>query len=152
MLFRSRTHKYGMAIANQEISADDPVGGTPGGGGAGSSINTGTSIFSLTFNKHEASSVLEVLAYASLTSPDDLQFTAYLTINGTIYQAGRVNVVLDNQQSKGAMPITLPTFATGLPAGNQSIVFSIHNQEPDGALTVLAGSTIKVTELKQGAM
>jgi hypothetical protein len=50
------------------------------------------------------------------------------------------------------MPITLPAFVTGLAAGNHTIIFSIRNLEPDGALTVLAGSTMEITELKRAAV
>lgn len=37
-------------------------------------------------------------------------------------------------------------------AGNHTIIFSIRNLEPDGALTVLAGSTMEITELKRAAV
>lgn len=145
-----------MARPISEISPDDPVGGggDPGDGGEPPAgyVPVGTPIFTLSFAKDDPDSVLRVLAYAAVSSGDDLQFTAFLTIDGTIYQAGRVNVILDNQQSNGAMPITLPAYIGGLSAGTHSIVFSIRNQEPDSALTVLTGSTIEITELKQGAL
>jgi len=138
------------------VYEDDPGGGGTGtgggGGGSGGGYVIGTTIFQATFNKAEANSALRILAYASLQSPDDLQFAGYITINGTLYQAGTVNIVLDLQRSNGAMPITLPAFVTGLPAGNHTIVFSIRNLEPDGALTVLAGSTMEITELKRAAV
>ena len=138
------------------VYEDDPGGGGTGtgggGGGSGGGYVIGTTIFQATFNKAEANSALRILAYASLQSPDDLQFAGYITINGTLYQAGTVNIVLDLQRSNGAMPITLPAFLTGLPAGNHTIVFSIRNLEPDGALTVLAGSTMEITELKRAAV
>ena len=141
-------------MALPTYNPDDPVGGPGGGGGGGGSgaISTGTALFSFNFNKHEDSSILRVLAYASLSSGDDLTFTAFVTVDGIIRQSGRVNAIFDNQNSKAAMPITLPAFIAGLAAGNHSIVFSIRNQEPDSALTVLTGSTIEVTELKQAAV
>ncbi len=139
------------------VYEDDPStggGGTGGGGGGGSGGGyvIGTTIFQATFNKAEANSALRILAYASLQSPDDLQFAGYITIDGTLYQTGTVNIVLDLQRSSGAMPITLPAFVTGLAAGNHTIIFSIRNLEPDGALTVLAGSTMEITELKRAAV
>ena len=135
---------------------DDPGntgGGTGGGTGTGSGgAVIGTVIFQATFTKAEQNSALRILAYASLQSPDDLQFAGYITINGNLWQAGTVNLVLDSQRSAGAMPMTLPAFVTGLPAGTHTIVFSIRNLEPDGALTVLAGSTMEITELKRAAV
>jgi len=140
------------------IQPEDP--GDGGGGGTGGPTTTpttpaglpGTAIFELNFNKHEASSVLEILAYASVRSPDDLIFTAYLGIDGQVYQQSSVNIILDNTSSKGAMPICMPQFIGGVGAGNHTVTFSIRNLEPDGPLTVLAGSTIKITEMKQGAV
>ncbi len=127
-----------------EPNPDDPVGG---GGG---SIAVGTPIFTVQFDKDRSDSILRVLAYASLSSDDDLQFTGFLTINGTIHQAGKVNAIFANLRA--AMPITLPSYVNDLPAGRHVIVFSILNQEPDSALTVLSGSTIEITELKRAAL
>lgn len=135
--------------------SDDPggPGGTGGGtGGGGGSFVAGTTIFSATFTKTEADSALRVIAYASVQSPDDLQFFAFLTIDGNLYQQASINIVLDTQQSRGAMPVTLPAFVTGLGPGAHAIGFSIRNREPDGALTVLAGSTIEIAELKRAAV
>ena len=135
------------------IPSDDPGNpGGGGGGGGGGNFVVGTVIFQAVFNKTEADSALRILAYASVQSPDDLQFFGYLSIDGALYQAASVNVVLDTQQSRGSMPITLPAFVTGLSAGAHTIVFSIRNREPDGALTVLAGSTIEIAELKRAAV
>lgn len=142
------------------IQYDDDPGGD-GGGGDGSNPPSqppttnagipGRTVFEFGIYKDEASSVLRILAYASLVSPDDIQCTGYLGIDGQVYQQMAVNLVLDNKQSKGAMPITMPAFVPGVAAGNHTITFSIRNLEPDGALQVLAGSTIEVTEIKQGA-
>jgi hypothetical protein len=129
---------------------DDPGGGGTGGGG--SSFGAATTIFQATFNKTEAASALRVIAYASVQSPDDLQFFAYLFIDGTLTQVATANIILDTQASRGAMPITLPAFVTGLAAGQHTITFSIRNREPAGALTVLAGSTMEIAELKQAAV
>jgi hypothetical protein len=117
------------------VYEDDPStgGGGSGGSGGGGGYVIGTTIFQATFNKAEANSALRILAYASLQSPDDLQFAGYITIDGVLYQTGSVNIVLDLQRSNGAMPITLPAFVTG-------------------ALTVLAGSTMEITELKRAAV
>lgn len=127
-------------------------GGSTGGGSTGGGYSIGTTLFQATFTKAEANSALRIFAYASVQSPDDLQFAGYITINGSLYQVANVNLVLDSKDSRGAMPITLPAFVTGLPAGTHTIVFSIRNLEPDGALTVLAGSTMEITELKRAAV
>lgn len=131
---------------------DPGTGGGGTGGGTGGGRVIGTTIFQATFNKVEANSTLRILAYASLQSPDDLQFSGYITIDGNLWQTGTVNLVLDSQRSAGAMPMTLPAFVAGLPAGNHTIIFSIRNLEPDGALTVLAGSTMEITEMKRAAV
>ena len=137
-----------------ETDPDDPVGGggAPGGGGTGT-VAIGTPIFSFAFTKDEAASVMRVLAYASLSSGDDLVFTAFLTIDGTIHQAARVKATFDQTNSKSAMPITLPAYVPGLAAGQHNVIFSIRNQDVSGAaLTVLTGSTIEITELKRAAV
>jgi len=132
------------------IDPEDPVGG---GGGGGGDVPLGTAIFQFQFNKDEDESVMRVLAYAALSSADDLVFQAYLLIDGIVRQAARVNAVFDNKNSKAAMPVTLPAYLAGLDKGPHSIMFSIRNMDTSGAaLTVLTGSTIEVTELKKAAV
>jgi len=133
-------------------TTDDPGGSGGSGGTGGGSFAPGKTIFQATFNKTEASSLLRILAYASVQSPDDIQMFGYVFIDGDLYQQAAVNIVLDNQNSRGAIPLTLPAFVSGIAAGPHTIVFSIRNREPDGALTVLAGSTIEIAELKRAAV
>jgi hypothetical protein len=136
---------------------DDPPP-DDGGGGGGTPTPTpppsgvfGTPIFDLYFNKHEASSILECMAFCNCSSGDDLQFTAYLWVDGQLAQYSSVNMILDNQSSQARFPVTIPMFASGLPAGNRRVQMTIRNLEPQSALTVVGGATIKITELKRAA-
>lgn len=132
-----------------EYPPDIGDGGTPGGGGG--EANIGTSVFNLSFTKQEDSSLLKVSVYASLSSPDDLQFIAYVTIGGTIRQVMPVNLIFDSFNSKAQDGKTLTTFVNGLAAGQYDVIFSIRNQEPDGPLTVKAGAVMEIIELKNAA-
>lgn len=137
-------------------SPTNPGGDNGGGGGdqGGPPVSNpiGTSVFNLVFHKHEAASILRVLVYAGLVSGDDLQLVGYLIVDGVVRQASVINLILDNQRSNASMPLTIPAFITGLPVGQHSVAFSILNREPDSALTVRAGATIEVTELKNAAI
>lgn len=130
------------------MSLPDDSGGT-GGSGSGT---IGVTIFDISFVKHEAASVLRVLVYANLWSGDDLQLTANLSVDGSVQQSCNINLILDNTTSTARAPMTIPMFVTGLAAGTHRIVFSIHDLEPDSPLTVKAGATIEITELKQAAL
>lgn len=145
---------------------DDPVGGggSPGTGGGGSgTIATGTTVFSGTIVKEKDSSLLEVAVFVSLSSGDDLVLTGFLTINGTIYSAGRIKATFDNQNSQSAMPMSIVGYVfgagqgsdglPGLAAGSYPVSFSIRNQDPSRAqLQALTGSAIKITEITVAAL
>lgn len=133
--------------------ADAPAAGGGNGSGStsgsdGTSSVVGTQIFNLLFVKKDASSILEVLVYANLASGDDLQLIGYLLLDGVVRQTSVANIILDTQNSKGQMPLTIPAFLTGVPAGSHSIAFSILNREPDSPLLVRAGTAIKISELR----
>lgn len=144
---------------------DDPVGGggSPGTGGGGSAIATGTVVFSGTLVKEKDSSLLKVAVFVSLSSGDDLVLTGFLTINGTIYSAGRIKATFDNENSQSAMPMSIVGYvkgagqgSSGLPglgAGRYPVTFSIRNQDPSRAqLQVLTGSAIEITEFTSAAL
>lgn len=109
-------------------------------------------IFDINFTKQEASSLLEVLVYANLASVDDLIFTAYLSVDGITRQNCTVRMIFDLNNSQATMPVTIPMFQSGLPAGVHRITFSIINNEPDGPLTLQQGAVIKITELKSASL
>lgn len=112
-----------------------------------------TTIFSVNFNKQEASSTLRVLVYANMISPDDIQFVGYISLDNTIVQTCSGNIVLDGQSSNGKIPLSPFAFLTGVSAGAHNISFSMDNLETDNvSLTILPGATIEITELKQAAM
>lgn len=139
----------------------DPPGeynpeGTGGGGGTGTpgigEPYAGTVVFDFDFNKQESSSVLEIITYANLSSPDDIQFTAYIVLDGVTRQTCIANIILDTRSSNGRIPLSPFAFIEGIAAGVHNVKFVIRNQEVDNVpLTLLPGATIKVTELKQGA-
>lgn len=125
----------------------------PDGGGGGAPSIPGTQIVSVTFNKHETASALEVLAYVNLWSGDDLQLSGYLILDSEIIQAADDNLILDNNSSAGRGSRTFFAFVDpGVPAGQHTVRLTIVNREPDSALTVKSGATLKVTELKRGAL
>lgn len=112
-----------------------------------------TTIFELNFNKQEASSALEVLVYATISSPDDIQFNGYIVIDGVTQQVSTANIILDNSQSRGQIPLTPFAYIRNIAAGVHNIKFIMENTETDNVtLTVRSGATIKVTEYKQGAL
>ena len=92
------------------------------------------------------------LVSADLSSPDDLQLIAYLTIGGVIRKVTPVNLIFDGLASKAQGPLTMVTAVPGLPAGQYEAVLSIRNLEPDGALTVKAGLYIEFVEIKRAAL
>lgn len=142
-----------MALPTDEPGIGDGGDtGTPGGGGGGGVGNIGTAVFEVPFTKQQDESILKVLVYASLASPDDLQLIAYVTIGGVVRQVTPINLIFDSLNSRAQDAKTIPTFVTGLPAGQHDVIFSIRNQEPDGALTVKAGAYIEITEIKRAAL
>ena len=148
-----------MAIPIQDDPGTDPGDGGGGGGGGGGAPgvgdyggNTGTAIFNVNFYKHDTSSLLKILVFASVASPDDLQFVAYVLVDGTVRNTGVTNMIFDNTNSNGRCTVTVPAYLPGISAGNHNIVFSIRNQEPDGALQVLPGASLEIEEVKLAGM
>ena len=137
-----------MAVFNP-VEIGDPVPPGSGGGGGGGNV---TAIFQLSFTKQQSESLLKVLVYASLVSPDDLQLTGYVSVDGIVRQSTPINLVLDNQNSRAQAPMTMPFFLEGLAAGQHQIVFSVANNEPDGPLTVRRGAYIEIVEIKRAAL
>jgi hypothetical protein len=91
--------------------------------------------------------------FANVSSPDDLQFTGSIAVDGVVAQTSTVNIILDTANSNGQMPITPFAFLTGIAVGQRTVTFSLTNNEVDNiSLTVLAGSTIKVNELRKGSI
>lgn len=110
-------------------------------------------VVSVTFVKEDADSILEVQMFANISSPDDLQFSGAIAVDGSVVQPVAVNIVLDNSNSQGRMPITPFAFVTGIAAGQRTVTFTLTNNETDNvALSVLAGSTLKVVELRKGSI
>lgn len=134
-------------IIDEPSYPDDPGGG--GGGYPSGPIGTG--VFDLYFNKHEASSILKVQAFCNVSSNDDLQFDAYLYVDGSLAGYSSVNMILDNRNSAARFPVTIPMFARNLPAGNRHIQLTFRNLEPDSPLTVRAGAMIEISEMKRAA-
>ncbi|MEE8612282.1 MAG: hypothetical protein V3V60_16000 [Sphingomonas aquatilis] len=135
-----------------EPGIGDPGGGGGDGGGGGGGGNLGTIVKTLTIPKSQDASLLRVLVSADLSSPDDLQLIAYLTIGGVIRKVTPVNLIFDNRDSKAQGPLTMVTAVPGLPAGQYEATLSIRNLEPDGALTVKAGLYIEFVEIKRAAL
>lgn len=138
-------------MAVEQIEIGDPDPGNPGGGGGGGGGGGTIAVFQFPFTKHEGDSLLKVLVYAGLSSPDDLQLTGFVSVDGVVRQATPINLVLDNQNSKAQAPMTMPFFIEGLAAGDHEIVFSVTNSEPDGPLTVRRGAYIEIVEIKRAA-
>jgi hypothetical protein len=61
--------------------------------------------------------------------------------------------LFDNRNSNAKSTITPFVYLTGLSAGQHTISFNVQNVEEDNiSLTVKAGSTLEILELKQGAV
>jgi len=141
-----------MAIGDYPGIGDDGDGGGGGGGSPGPGY-TGTPIHNVTFKKDLADSTLRVLVYANVWSDDDIQFIAYLTIDGIVRNISTENIPLDSLNSKGKMSLTLPAYVSGLAAGDHNIVFSMISAEVDHIpMYVQPGCTLEITELKQAAL
>ncbi len=114
---------------------------------------TTVQVASITFVKEDADSILEVQMFANMKSVDDLQFDTTILCDDMVMQQSQVNIVLDNTSSAGQMPITPFAFITGISAGTRTIAFKVYNREDDNVnLTVQAGSTLKVVELRKASI
>ena len=129
----------------------DPTGGAGGGGGGTQPPSSyGTLIFSQPFNKKDASSALEVVVYLNCAATDDLRFSAYLFLDGTLIQIGTYNLIFDNNPSSAQGTITMPVIQDGVAAGNHTITLRVLNRD-HASLTIIAGSLIKASELRNAA-
>ena len=64
-----------------------------------------------------------------------------------------VNLILDSRDSQAQTPITPFVFASGIAAGERTITIKVRNRESDNInLTIQAGSTLKVVELRKGSI
>jgi hypothetical protein len=109
-----------------------------------------TTVFDINFNKQEPDSALEVIVFATMYSGDDIQFVGYILLDDNIVQQCQANIILVSGNAQ--MPLTPFAYLTGVSAGSHNIKFSVQNLENDVPnLTVKAGATIKVTELKRAA-
>lgn len=160
----SAVQQTAFSMTNADIVV--PIYQTGGGGGGGGDVqpiigdveepppaDDGTRrIFDMTFQKQEAGSVLRLLAYMNFASNDDLKLTAAILVDGITRQVCEINLGLDNANSKARAPMTIPAFLTGVPAGPHRVELIVRNFETDTALTVRAGATIEITEIKRGAL
>jgi len=109
-----------------------------------------TTIFDETFTKDDNDSALRVLVYATLYSPDDIQFTGYILLDGIIKQVCPANIILVDRQAQ--IPLTPFAYLTDVAAGQHNIKFVVENTEQDNVvLSIKAGATLEVAEIKQGA-
>ena len=114
--------------------------------------NSVANVATLSFEKLDSDSVLELQFFANVSSPDDIQFTGGFLIDGTQVQTCIANIILDTRTSSGRMPITPFAFIAGVSAGSHIVAFNVINNETDNvSLTVLAGSTLKVVELRNAS-
>ncbi|MBD8547892.1 hypothetical protein [Sphingomonas sp. CFBP 8760] len=109
-----------------------------------------TTIFDESFDKDDNDSALRVLVYATLYSPDDIQFTGYILLDDAIKQVCPANIILVDRQAQ--IPLTPFAYLEGVSAGRHNIKFVVENQEADNVLlTIKAGATLEVAEIKRGA-
>ncbi len=111
-------------------------------------------VASVTFTKDEAASMVKVTFFGMFWSTDDLQFNCSVVVDGSVsYPAGQQDNIFDNRNSNAKSTITPFVYLTGLSAGQHTISFNVQNVEEDNiSLTVKAGSTLEILELKQGAV
>ena len=127
----------------------DPTG-DGGGGGSQPASNYGTRVLYQPFNKKDGSSALDVVVYLNCAATDDLRFSAYLLVDGAVQQVGTYNLIFDNNPSSAQGTITMPTILDGIQSGNRSIEVRVLNRD-HASLTIIAGSFIKVSELRSPA-
>jgi len=113
-----------------------------------------STVASVTFTKDEAASMVKVTFFGMFWSTDDLQFNCSVVVDGSVsYPAGQQDNIFDNRDSNAKSTITPFVYLTGLTAGQHTVSFNVQNVEVDNIpLTVKAGSTLEVLELKQGAV
>jgi len=113
-----------------------------------------STVASVTFTKGEAASMVKVTFFGMFWSTDDLQFNCSVVVDGSVsYPAGQQDNIFDNRDSNAKSTITPFVYLTGLTAGQHTVSFNVQNVEVDNIpLTVKAGSTLEVLELKQGAV
>lgn len=111
-------------------------------------------VLSLVFVKEDTDSALEIQSFLNAKSPDDLQFDLTIQIDGMVMQGvPAVNLILDSRDSQAQTPITPFVFASGIAAGERTITIKVRNRESDNInLTIQAGSTLKVVELRKGSI
>jgi len=113
-----------------------------------------STVASVTFTKDEAASMVKVTFFGMFWSTDDLQFNCSVVVDGSVsYPAGQQDNIFDNRDSNAKSTITPFVYLTGLSAGQHTVSFNVQNVEVDNIpLTVKAGSTLEILELKQGAV
>lgn len=128
--------------------------------------NVWKSIFTITFDKEDADSLLEAVMYGVFQTTDDLIYDAHFLIDGvTQTPTQRVNLVLGghgpmngfDDGAGGSSPMTPWAFIENLDDGAHTIEFRVMNKEPDsysgnGNMNILTGACMKITELKKGAV
>jgi hypothetical protein len=128
--------------------------------------NAWKTVFSISFEKEEADSLMEAVMYGVFQTTDDLIYDAHFLIDGVTQTPNqRVNLVLGgngpmngyDQSSGGSSPMTPWAFIEDLPAGMHTVAFRVMNKEPDsyagnGNMNILTGAVMKITELKKGAV
>lgn len=133
---------------------DDPgnpgePGGTPGTPPPPSSY--GTAVFEFPFTKADAESAVDITAYLNCYNQDDLRFSAYMFIDDTLVQVGTTNALYDQPGSQAQQTMTMVAILTGINAGPHNFQLRLKNRETEGPLIVMAGSLVKIAELRQGA-
>lgn len=116
--------------------------------------NQTQAVFSLTFNKKDADSLVEIMVYGQFSTTDDIMFQYFFRIDGlTQTPTQRVNLILAGTGSNASMPLTPFAFLENLAVGNHTVEFMVKNTENQNRpLVVAAGAVMKVTELRKGAV
>ncbi len=108
-------------------------------------------LITMTFDKVEAASDMELLFYAHFVAEDDIQFDCRFIIDGVSRHTEPANLILVD--SNAELTITPFRFFRGLSAGQHTISIEIYNREADNRrLTVTAGATLKCTELRRASV
>ncbi len=139
-IIASSVHKsaYAKLTSNINVSAT-----------GGANVET---IFNVSFTKDLAGSAIEAICYGTFSSADDVGFDATAFIDGVQVQTGGVNLTFDGGSSAGKVMQTLFFFLEGLAAGSHTLTIEIVNNKTSAALVVQSGATLKLTEVKPGAM
>lgn len=108
-------------------------------------------VATLSFVKEDADSILEIIVLLKCASDDDLQFDTTIQIDGMVMDTIPTNAIMVGSNSR--LPITPFVYAAGIGAGPRTVSVKIYNRESDADdLSILAGSTLKVTELRKGSI